>query len=79
MIHISCSEEVKLLEPATITIPLTLREDSEELLDEKSSQVRVFFLDTKDASSGWADITGELASVDLKNGVVTFQVSHFSR
>ena len=65
-----------MLKPATITIPLTLREDNEDLRNAKLSQVRIF--SSKSESRKWADFSEELTPVDLKNGVVTFQVNHFS-
>lgn len=76
IIHIFCSEEVTLTQQATITIPFTLRKESEEVYsrDEELREVRIFH--AKDESSGWAELLPK--DFKVENGVVTFQVSHFS-
>lgn len=76
IIHIFCSEEVTLTQQATITIPVTLRKESEEVYssDEELREVRIFH--AKDESSAWAELHPK--DFKVENGVVTFQVSHFS-
>jgi len=79
ILHVSCSQEVKLLHPAKITIPLALRDDREwpyVLSDHKMISV----LTAGSESAVWADITEDLnVRVDVQNGIVAFEVSHFSK
>lgn len=70
---------MKLLHPAKITIPLALRDDREwpyVLSDHKMISV----LTAGSESAVWADITEDLnVRVDVQNGIVAFEVSHFSK
>jgi len=79
ILHVSCSQEVKLLHPAKITIPLALRHDRGwpyVLSDYKMISV----LTAGSESAVWADITEDLnVPVDVQNGIVAFEVSHFSK
>lgn len=77
ILHILCSVEAELTTPATIWIPLTLQEDQTELPDPSSSHVRTFY--RRDSSQEWVEITEKLKPpAKMENGVVTFQVNHFS-
>ena len=76
IIHIFCSEEVTLTQPATITIPFTLREESEDVYLRYEELREVRFFHAKDESSAWAELHPK--DFKVENGVVTFQVSHFS-
>ena len=81
ILHISSSlGEVELQEPALIRIPITLQQDQiHELPDTSSSHVRIFYRSTKDRLKEWVEITRQLETpVKVENGVVTFQVNHFS-
>ena len=79
ILHISCSHEVKLLHPARITIPLTLRDDRG--WPHVSSDHNTISVLTADSDSAeWTDITEDLnGPVDVKNGIVAFEVNHFSK
>lgn len=78
ILHISCSDEVKLLHPARITIPLALRDDRRWPYV-PSDQKTILVLTASSESAKWADITGDLnVRVDVKNGIVAFEVNHFS-
>ena len=79
ILHISCSDEVKLLHPARITIPLALRDDRGwPYLP--SDHKTISILTAGSGSTEWADITEDLNDpVDVKNGIVAFEVNHFSK
>lgn len=79
ILHISCSQEVELLHPARITIPLTLRENRGYIYL-PSSHKKILVLNSPNESAEWAEITEKLnVPADLKNGIVTFEVNHFSK
>ena len=79
ILHISCSEEVKLLHPARITIPLALRDDR-GWQHVPSDHRKILILTAGSESAEWADITEDLNDpVDVKNGIVAFEVNHFSK
>lgn len=79
ILHILPSQEVSLVAPAVVTIPITLQEGMTELPDLSSSDVRLFHRSSLDPSPEWTEITEQLkASTDLKNGIITVQVNHFS-
>ena len=79
IVHISCSENVELVEPATIKVPLTLCEDKKGLATVLSADhVRILHLTTKGRSPEWTEITDQLETKPVvTNGIVTFQVKHF--
>ena len=80
ILHISCSQEVELKEPASIRIPIALQQDRARLQNLPSTHIRIFYRSTVDKSQEWAEITKQLkAPAKLENGVVTFQVNHFSQ
>ena len=81
VLHISCSQNVELLEPGTIKVPLTLREDKRALATDLSTgYIRVLHLTTKGRSPEWTEITQELETEAVVNtGIVTLQVKHFCR
>ena len=73
ILHILCSHEVNLLEPARIKLPLEFFKGKRELVH--SGQWRVFHFQQE-----WADITDQLEmSVSLTDGIVTFKVKAFCR
>ena len=79
ILHISCSNEVKLLHPARITIPLALRDDR-GWPHVPSDHRKILILTAGSESAEWADITEDLNDpVDVKNGIVAFEVNHFSK
>ena len=79
ILHISCSDEVKLLHPARIKIPLTLRDDRGwPYVPSVHETISVLAADSESAE--WTDITEDLnVPVDVKNGIVAFEVNHFSK
>ncbi|PFX16329.1 hypothetical protein AWC38_SpisGene19409 [Stylophora pistillata] len=73
ILHVLCSHEVKLSEPAKINLPLEFFEGKRELVH--SGQWRIFHFQQE-----WADITDQLEmSVSLSDGIVTFKVKAFCR
>ena len=81
VLHISCSQNVKLLEAATIKIPLTVREDGRSLATKLSSgHLRVLhYSSVKGRPPEWIEITDTLETeAVVSDGIVTFQVKHFS-
>ena len=77
ILHISCSLDIELQEPALIRIPITLQQDQIKLPDLSSSHVRIFYRNKKDKSKEWVEITRQLKmKAQIENGVVTFQVNH---
>ena len=75
ILHISCSHEMTLLEPAKIKLPFALFKGDKDLLDLRSGQWRIFHFQQE-----WADITDQLEmSVALTDGTVTFKVKTFCR
>ena len=79
VLHISCSHNVELLEPATITIPLTFFRGRRELAHLLSSQWRILHC-SREKSEEWTESTDQLVMPPvLTDGIVTFQVTHFCR
>ncbi|KAJ7363162.1 hypothetical protein OS493_011440 [Desmophyllum pertusum] len=80
ILHISCSLDVELQEPAFIRIPITLQQDQTKLPELSPSHISIFYCSTKDKSQEWVEITKQLETpAQIENGVVTFQVNHFSK
>lgn len=82
ILHISCPVEIELQEPALIRIPIAVEQDQIKLLDLSSSHIRVFYQGTRKKSQiqEWVEITSQLKTpLKLENGVVSFQVHHFSK
>ena len=81
IVHISCSENVQLVEPATVKVPLNLCEDKKALgLVLSADHVRILHLATKGRSPEWTKITDQLETKPVvTNGIVTFQVKHYCR
>ena len=78
ILHISCSHDVELLEPAKISVPLALFEGKRELADMHSGQWRILHCQSRQKSQEWTDITDQLEmSVALTDEIVTFQVKTF--
>ncbi len=79
VLHITCSHAIQLVEPATITTPISMQAETIDFTGFSSKNVRVL-VNSDDESSDWKDITDQLPRpVDLTNAVVTFQVTHFTR
>lgn len=79
VLHIRCSSAIQLLEPAEITLPMSLRADAKQY-EGLSTRDMVVSANADDGTTGWKDITKELPRpVELNDGVVTFQVTHFTR
>ena len=79
ILHISCSHNVKLLEPAKIKVPLTLFEGKRELTDLASGQWRLLHY-SREKPQEWTESTDQLEMPPvLTDGILTFQVKHFCR
>ena len=85
VLHITCSPEIQFFDPATITLPLSLQ-GNDEFAELSSGKVTVLVNtyeedeNESDQRAEWEEITSQLPRpADLTNGVVTFQVTHFSR
>ncbi|XP_078368659.1 uncharacterized protein LOC144652510 isoform X2 [Oculina patagonica] len=79
VLHITCSPAIQLGEPATITMPISLRADKIVSAEFSSMNVKVL-VNTDEETSDWKDITEQLPKpAELTNGVVTFQATHFTR
>ena len=79
VLHIKCSHAVELLEPAIITIPISLQADKTEFSEFSSSNVKIFVKPDQEAAD-WKEVTRQLLSpADLTDGVVSFKVTHFSK
>ena len=84
ILHITCSPEMQLFQPATITLPFSLQ-DNIECSELSSGNVRVLVNSYEEDENetnpraDWEDITSQLPRpADLTNGVVTFEVTRFS-
>lgn len=78
-LHIMCPDAIQLLMPATITLPMSLDADENQFAEFSSSNI-VVLVSYDDSTSDWQEITTKLPRpVEFVNGVVTFQVTHFSR
>ncbi|KAL9961847.1 hypothetical protein ACROYT_G030874 [Oculina patagonica] len=79
ILHISCSHDVELLEPAKLKVPLAFFEGKRELADLSSGQWRILHY-SREKSQEWAECTDQLEMPPvLIDGIVTFQVKHFCR
>ena len=78
VLHISSSHNVELLEPAKVTIPLTFFEGNKELMNLHSGEWRILHY-SREKSQHWTESTDQLVMPPvLTDGIVTFQVKHFS-
>ena len=78
VLHVTCPEFVQLVEPASITLPISLEAHENHFAEYSSSDV-IVYLNSENEMSEWQEITEELPKpVVLMDGVVTFQVAHFS-
>lgn len=76
ILHITCSPRIKLQEPATITVPISL--NGNEIVSTEYENVKVL-VKNDDETSDWEEITDQLPRpADFTNGVVTFQAKHFT-
>ncbi|XP_022803161.1 uncharacterized protein LOC111340569 isoform X2 [Stylophora pistillata] len=79
VLHITCSSAIQLLEPAEITLPMSLSANEEQYVDFSTCDI-VVSANSDDGTTGWKDITKELPRpAELNDRVVTFQVRHFTR
>lgn len=79
VLHITCSSAIQLLEPAEITLPMSLSANEEQYVDFSTRDI-VVSANSDDGTTGWKDITKELPRPpELNDRVVTFQVRHFTR
>ena len=79
VLHISSSDNVELMEPAKITIPLTFFKGKRELEDLLSGEWKILH-NLREKSQEWTENTVQLVMPPvLKDGIVTFQVKHFCR
>ena len=79
VLHISSSHNVKLLEPAKITIPLTFFQGERGLEDLLSGEWKILH-NSREKSQEWFESTDLLVMPPvLADGIVTFQVKHFCR
>ena len=78
ILQISPSEQVQLLAPARLTIPVTLREDTTKCPNYSATDVRIFCRTSEDDEREWNEVTEQLENIAvLENGIVTFTVNHF--
>ena len=80
ILHISCNPKVgHLSTPATLKLPVTLREDTIKLPRYSPYDVRIFCRRSEDEEPEWAEMIEDLRRpVDVENGIVTFEVYHLS-
>ena len=79
VLHISSSDNVELLEPAKITIPLTFFQGKRELEEPLSGEWKILH-NSREKSQEWTESTVRLVMRPvLAGGIVTFQVKHFCR
>jgi len=79
VLHISSSDNVELLEPAKITIPLTFFQGKREFEDIRSGEWTILH-NSREKSQQWTEDTVQLVMPPaLTDGIVTFQVKHFCR
>ncbi|PFX19700.1 Nephrocystin-3 [Stylophora pistillata] len=81
ILHISYSHDVKLSEPAKISVPLALTDSEVEPPKMPySGQLRILHFKSREKSEGWTDITDHLEMpAVIKDGIVTFQVKTLCR
>ena len=78
ILHVSCSHNIELLEPAKISIPLTLFEGKRELSAQSSGQWRILHY-SSEKSQEWTEITDQLKMPPVViDGILTLKVKHFS-
>ena len=83
VLRISCCEGVQFLKPATIRLPISLREQQDLNLSPicgSTCDVKVLFLNSDDKQKTWIDITDDLVNPPSVDGkFVSFEVERFSR
>ena len=83
ILRINCSEGVQFLKPATIRLPISLREQQDLNLRPicgSTCDVKVLFLNSDDNQKTWIDITDDLVNPPSVDGkFVSFEVERFSR
>lgn len=79
ILHISSSDNVELLEPAKITIPLDFFQGNRELENVLSGEWKILH-NSREKSQEWTESTVKLVMPPVHtDGVMTFQVKHFCR
>ena len=79
ILRIKCFQAVQFLQPVTIQLPISLREQQDLNLNPKTCLVRVLFLKSDNDKKEWIEITDDLVkppSLDRK--FVRFHVQRFS-
>ena len=80
VLRIICPRVVQFLKPVTIQLPISLRDNLEEIPDPLSCPVRVLFLDSDGEHKEWVEITDDLINPASFDGTfVRFQVERFSK
>ena len=78
-LYISGSQNVTLVAPVTIRIPLTLRKEKKELAALCPGELRILHCESLVEPHYWKDITDQLEEPPLLlDGIVQFKVRHFS-
>ena len=81
VLHIACLPAIQLVKPAIITIPTSLQANKNDCGKPsfKNAQVRLL-MNSDEETSHWTEITEQLPRpAHLTKGVITFQVTHFTR
>ncbi|XP_058967975.2 uncharacterized protein [Pocillopora verrucosa] len=80
VLYISDTQNVSLIAPVTIRIPLTLRKGKQELAKLCPGELRILHCESLAEPHDWKDITDQLDEPPrLLDGKVQFKVTHFSR
>ena len=79
VLYISGSQNVTLIAPVIISIPLTLRKGKQELAELCPGELRILQCESLVEPHDWKDITDQLDEPPrLVDGKVQFKVRHFS-
>ena len=79
VLYISGSQNVTVIAPVIISIPLTLRKGKQELAELCPGELRILQCESLVEPHDWKDITDQLDEPPrLVNGKVQFKVKHFS-
>ena len=79
VLHILSSDNVELLEPAKITIPLDFFQGKRELENLLSGEWKMLH-NSREKSQEWTESTVKLVMPPVHtDGIMTFQVKHFCR
>ena len=79
VLYISGSQNVTVIAPVIISIPLTLRKGKQELAELCPGELRILHCESLVEPHDWKDITDQLDEpARLVDGKVQFKVRHFS-